>query len=100
MPVILHPEPMPLNSVKANISERADKKRMNELNSMLTHPTESKHIPVEMIRGVVDVCKVVNLDNGNSELMKERLDKLKKYYDAYNKDKNFEFDYDENISQK
>lgn len=85
---------------KATYLKGQIKKRMNELNSMLTHPTESKHIPVEMIRGVVDVCKVVNLDNGNSELMKERLDKLKKYYDAYNKDKNFEFDYDENISQK
>lgn len=85
---------------KATYLKGQIKKRMNELNSMLTHPTESKHIPVEMIRGVVDVCKVVNLDNGNSEFMKERLDKLKKYYDAYNKDKNFEFDYDENISQK
>ena len=85
---------------KATYLKGQIKKRMNELNSMLTHPTESKHVPVEMVRGVVDVCKVVNLDNGNSELMKERLDKLKKYYDAYNKDKNFEFDYDENISQK
>lgn len=85
---------------KATYLKGQIKKRMNELNSMLTHPTESKHVPVEMVRGVVDVCKVVNLDNGNSELMKERLDKLKKYYDAYNNDKNFEFDYDENISQK
>lgn len=76
------------------------KKRMNELNSMLTHPTEAKHIPVEMVRGVVDVCKAVNLDNGNSQLMKEKMDKLKKYYDAYKKDESFSFDYDENISAK
>lgn len=85
---------------KATYLKGQIKKRMNELNSMLTHPTESKHIPVEMVRGVVDVCKVVNLDNGNSQLMKEKMDKLKKYYDAYKKDESFSFDYDENISVK
>lgn len=85
---------------KATYLKGQIKKRMNELNSMLTHPTESKHIPVEMVRGVVDVCKAVNLDNGNSQLMKEKMDKLKKYYDAYKKDESFSFDYDENISAK
>ena len=85
---------------KATYLKGQIKKRMNELNSMLTHPTEAKHIPVEMVRGVVDVCKAVNLDNGNSQLMKEKMDKLKKYYDAYKKDESFSFDYDENISAK
>jgi len=58
------------------------KKTMNELNSMLTHPTDSKHIPSELVHSVISVCEAVNLDSGRSKAMAERLDRLSTQYEA------------------
>ena len=72
---------------------------MDSLNSMLAHPNENKHIPIGMVRSVIDVCEAVNLDTGKSKLMKEKLEKMQKFYESYRNDDQFSFDYDEKIDR-
>lgn len=84
---------------RATYLKESIKKNMDSLNSMLAHPNENKHIPVGMVRSVIDVCEAVNLDTGKSKLMKEKLEKMQKFYESYRNDDQFSFDYDERIDR-
>ena len=80
-------------------------KMYNEFVREITHPTEGRHIPPEMMKQAVDVLQALNMDTSregtkSGEILREKLAKLKVTYDAVQNDKDFRNAavYDETVS--
>ena len=75
------------------------RKNIDQLNSMLAHPTEKKHVPADMVKAVIDVLTEINVETG-SQSVKEKLDRLQAVYGRYKADSTFtQFDYDERTAE-
>lgn len=77
--------------IKKNYRERTDKAREKrkstelrnnikkveqDLRRMLTHPTDSKHVPSELVNSVIDVLSVVNMDTVEADARIAKYDKM------------------------
>ncbi len=88
-------------------------KNMNTLNAMLRDESEKKHVPVDMVKGVIDVCKIVTPKQTNSKVLEQKLLRLSQLYNSYQSDGTFMMansgfsadntsyiDYDRNLADK
>ncbi len=89
-------------------------KNMDYLNSLLKNETEKKHVPVDMVSQVIDICKLVTPEQTNSKVLQQKLDRLNNLYNQYQSDGTFMeaktggfngdntsfIDYDKNLSDK
>lgn len=65
------------------------KKNMFDLQNRLAKPTDNKHIPVALVRATIDLCEAVNLDNGKSEKLSERLNDMSHLYEKLKADSDY-----------
>lgn len=75
------------------------RRNVDELNNMLAHPTEHKHVPADLIKATVDMLSAINMDTGNNQATRERLKRLADVYARYKDDTTFQMDYDERTAE-
>lgn len=82
------------------------KKIINDFNKRMFHPTESVYAPQNLMKAVVNVARLINLDtgqkapDGSPTKVKLRLMELQKQYDVLAKDATYEYVYDKGISER
>lgn len=57
-----------------------------DLQRRLTNPTQTHHVPSDLIKATIDVCNAINLDTGRSEKLAEKFARLKDTYEAVKKE--------------
>lgn len=70
------------------------------LDQMLTHPTKGSHIPVKLVRSIVEVVDAINVESDRMTYKaKEEARKLEKAYEDLRNDEIYGYAYDEQIAR-
>lgn len=70
-----------IESRKKTENKNKIRKIVDDLNKMLTNPTDEKYIPKGLIGSTIDVLNAIDLNTGRSEAMAEKFARLKDQYE-------------------
>lgn len=76
-------------------TRRKIRKLIDELNARLKNPTEKRHIPRELVQQSIEVLRMIDLDNGRSESLTERLATIRTMYEGYQNNPTYAIVYDD-----
>lgn len=81
---------------RENTGKRHKIRRLiDELNARLKNPTEKRHIPRELVQQTIDVLSMIDLDNGRSVSLTEKLAAIRTMYEGYQNDPTYSIVYDD-----